>query len=215
MTLSTAETSPLIQPPATETAEGGDAFDEAAPESAVRVQPARAFREIYDAHVDFVWRNLRRIGVREAELDDKTQEVFVIAYRRFASYEDRGHGPRAWLFQIAVRVASEARRHKRRHPEDLDGGVAEANRAIEPGQANAVLQREQMARLDRALQTIDPAQRSVLVLADIEEMSAPEIAESLGIPMNTVYSRLRLARTKLEAALAQDPENDGRGGGER
>src|SRR5262249_27344634 len=66
---------------------------------------AQAFRAMYEAHVDFVWRNLRRLGVPFSEADDKTQEVFVIAHRRFEDFVDRGHGPRAWLFQIALRVA--------------------------------------------------------------------------------------------------------------
>src|SRR5271170_4637891 len=93
-----------------------------------------AFRAMYDAQVDFVWRNLRRLGIHETDVDDKTQEVFVIAHRRFGDFEERGHGPRAWLFQIVLRVASDARRHRRRHPEDLDGGIAELRGWIEPDQ---------------------------------------------------------------------------------
>src|SRR5260370_3510473 len=65
---------------------------------------ARAFRSIYDAQGAFVWRNLRRLGVDECDVDDRTQEVFVIAHRRFHEFEERGHGPRAWLFQIVLRV---------------------------------------------------------------------------------------------------------------
>src|ERR1700733_941407 len=89
------------------------------------------FRAMYDAHVDFVWRNLRRLGVPEADTEDRTQEVFVVAHRRFAEFVDRGHGPRAWLFQIVLRVASDARRHTRRHPEIPDGGVASDRASVE------------------------------------------------------------------------------------
>ena len=64
------------------------------------------FRAMYEGHVDFVWRNLRRLGVAEADVDDRTQEVFVVAHRRFADFVDRGPGPRGWLFQIVLRVAS-------------------------------------------------------------------------------------------------------------
>jgi RNA polymerase sigma-70 factor (ECF subfamily) len=162
------------------------------------------FRVMYEAHVDFVWRNLRRLGVAASEVDDKTQEVFVIAHRRFAEFEDRGHGPRAWLFQMVLRVASEARRHRRRHPVDPDGGVAQERISVEPAQAAALDRREALGRLDRALSRIDVGRRVVLVLHEIEEMTAPEIAESLGIPLNTVYSRLRVARGELEAALAEE-----------
>src|SRR5262249_25490391 len=108
-----------------------------APERAVRVRElaaAAALPATYEAHGDFVLRNLRRLGVLPSDLDDKTQEVFVIAHRHFANFEDRGHGPRAWLFQIALRVASDARRHRRRHPEDPDGGAAQEERALTPRQ---------------------------------------------------------------------------------
>lgn len=165
---------------------------------------ARAFRLLYEHQVDFVWRNLRRLGVDEAEAEDRTQEVFVVAHRRFEDFEDRGHGPRAWLFQIVLRVASDARRHRRRHPEDPDGGDAVARASVEPQQADALARREALSKLDRALETIDVGRRAVLVLHEIEEMTAPEVAQVLGIPLNTVYSRLRVGRAELEAALARE-----------
>jgi RNA polymerase sigma-70 factor (ECF subfamily) len=158
---------------------------------------------LYDAHIDFVWRNLRRLGVYDADVEDRTQEVFVVAYRRLEHFEERGHGPRAWLFQIVLRVASDARRHRRRHPEDPDGGCAMGRAVVDPPQADAILRREALSRLDAALDTIDVGRRAVLVLHEIEEMTAPEIARVLGIPLNTVYSRLRVARAELEDALAK------------
>ncbi len=164
---------------------------------------ARGFRHLYDAHVDFVWRNLHRLGVPESEVDDRTQEVFVIAHRRFDDFEDRGHGPRAWLFQIVLRVASGARRQRRRRPEVADGGIVIDREAIDAPQADALARREALSTLDAALAAIDLGRRAVLVLHEIEEMTAPEIAEVLGIPLNTVYSRLRVARIELEHALAR------------
>jgi RNA polymerase sigma-70 factor, ECF subfamily len=162
---------------------------------------AATYRAMYDEHVDFVWRNLRRLGVAEADVEDRTQEVFVIAHRRFEQFEDRGHGPRAWLFQIVLRVASDARRHRRRHPEDPDGGQAELRGWIEADQPAELARREAMSRLDEALDAIDMSRRAVLVLHEIEEMTAPEIGRTLNIPLNTVYSRLRVARAELEQAL--------------
>jgi RNA polymerase sigma-70 factor (ECF subfamily) len=172
----------------------------------VTVEPrvrTRSFRALYEAHVDFVWRNLRRLGVYESDVEDRTQEVFVVAHRRFDQFEDRGHGPRAWLFQIVLRVASDARRHRRRHPEDPDGGDALGRAAVEASQADTLLRNEALSQLDAALDTIDVGRRAVLVLHEIEEMTAPEIAEVLGIPLNTVYSRLRVARAELEEALGR------------
>jgi len=160
-----------------------------------------SFRALYENEVAFVWRNLRRLGVPESDVDDKTQEVFVVAHRRFDEFIDRGHGPRAWLFQIVLRVASDARRHRRRHPEDADGGVASSRKAIDPDQTAQVARRESLDALDRALAMLDLDKRAVLVLHEIEELSAPEIAETLSIPVNTVYSRLRAARADLDVAL--------------
>lgn len=163
----------------------------------------RAFRAVYDAHVAFVWRNLRRLGVPDADVEDKVQEVFVVAHRRWSDFVDRGHGPRAWLFQIALRVSSDARRHKRRHPIDPDGGIAQDRASIEPPQAAAVARKEAIDLLDRALAAIDIGRRAVLVLHEIEQMTAPEIAKTLEIPLNTVYSRLRVARVELEQEVAR------------
>ncbi len=185
------ESRPSLRPISVPTAEEGGAL---------------GFRELYERHIAFVWRNLRRLGVPEAEADDRAQEVFVVAHRRFHEFEERGHGPRAWLFQIVLRVASGARRHRRRHPEIPDGGRVAAQGAI-PAPQTAALERSQMlAQLDAALATIDMGRRAVLVLHEIEEMTAPEIASVLGIPLNTVYSRLRVARAELEQALQRQGE---------
>ena len=141
-----------------------------------------AFRALYDAHVDFVWRNLRRLGISAAEVDDRTQEVFVVAHRRWDGFEDLGHGPRAWLFQIVLRVVSDARRHRRRHPEDADGGYAESRRSEPPPQLDEMARKEALEQLDRALATIDMGRRAVLVLHEIEEMTAPENRQGDGPP---------------------------------
>jgi RNA polymerase sigma-70 factor (ECF subfamily) len=172
----------------------------------VEVDPdgrARRFRLLYDEHIDFVWRNLRRLGVFDSDVEDRAQEVFVVAHRRFDEYEDRGHGARAWLFQIVLRIASDARRHRRRHPEVPDGGDATDRVSVEPTQSEDIVRREALSRLDAALAEIDLDRRAVLVLHEIEEMTAPMIAQVLSVPLNTVYSRLRVARVKLEEALAR------------
>jgi RNA polymerase sigma-70 factor (ECF subfamily) len=162
---------------------------------------SRAFRALYDAEVSFVWRNLRRLGVDDRDVEDKVQEVFVVAHRRFTEFADRGHGPRAWLFQIVLRVASDTRRHRRRHPVDPDGGVAQERQCVDAPQAAAVARRQALDLLDRALASIDIGRRAVIVLHEIEQMTAPEIARTLAIPLNTVYSRLRVARIELEQEL--------------
>jgi RNA polymerase sigma-70 factor (ECF subfamily) len=96
---------------------------------------------------------------------------------------------------------SDARRHRRRHPEDADGGLAGSRRCEAPPQIDDITRKEAVAQLDRALATIDVGRRAVLVLHEIEEMTAPEIAKAMNLPLNTVYSRLRVARDELERAL--------------
>ena len=163
----------------------------------------RAFRALYDAHAAFVWRNLRRLGVAASDVEDKVQEVFVVAHRRWADFVERGHGPRAWLFQIVLRVASDARRHRRRHPVDPDGGIAQDRILVDAPQTDAIARSEAVALLDRALASIHIDRRAVLVLHEIEQMTAPEVAKTLDIPINTVYSRLRVARIELEQELGR------------
>jgi len=165
------------------------------------------FRALYDREVAFVWRNLRRLGVPLADVDDRCQEVFVVAHRRWADFADYGRGVRPWLYAILVRVVSEARRHRRRHPEDSDGGATLERQRVEAAQAGVVMLRERVDRLDRALARVEVGRRMVLVLHEVEELSAPEIAQALGIPVNTVYSRLRVARAELEEALRADGED--------
>ena len=69
----------------------------------------RPFHEAYAEHAPFVWRCVRRLGVREHDVEDATQDVFVIAHKKWAGF--RGHASeRTWLFEICRRVASDRRR---------------------------------------------------------------------------------------------------------
>lgn len=154
--------------------------------------------ELYEAWVDFVWRSLRRLGVADASLDDAVQDVFLVAHRRLADFEGRS-SPKTWLFGIALRVAKDHRRSARRRggldvlPVDLPDGGASPFDALDHKRA--------LSTLDEALGHLDDDRRAVLVMMEIEEMTAPEVAEVLAIKLNTVYSRLRLARRDLDAAL--------------
>jgi RNA polymerase sigma-70 factor (ECF subfamily) len=164
---------------------------------AMRAEP-RTFDEVYDGHADFVWRVLRGMGVGEAGLEDAVQDVFVVVYKRLATFD--GKNPiRTWLFAIAHRVACDHRRKgKRAHnlaPLDerlVDGGAT-------PAEAT---ERNESARiLLSLLEELDDDKRATLILAELEGMTAPEIAAATGAPVNTVYTRLRRARADLNRAL--------------
>jgi RNA polymerase sigma-70 factor, ECF subfamily len=157
----------------------------------------RTFDEIYAAEFGYVWHALRRLGTRPGDLEDLAHDVFVVVHRRLGDYEP-ARPLRPWLFGIAYRIVSERRR--RASPPPSPGEMAEL--ADPRGTPEADLASAETRRaLAAALEGIDLDQRAVLVLHDVDEQPVPEIARALGLSVNTVYSRLRLARQKLARAL--------------
>ena len=145
-----------------------------------------------------MWRVLARYGVPDAHLEDATQEVFMVLHRRWGAWEGQA-SMRAWLYGVARRVASSHHRSQRRHRRKIAAlpAPAEAPRLDE-----RLADRHRLAALSRAIAALEPDRRDVLVLADIEGLSAPEISEALGCKVNTVYSRLRRARASLARHMA-------------
>ncbi len=169
--------------------------------------PAREFTALFEAEAPRVWRLLRRLGVREADLDDVCQEVFVVVHRRWAEF--RGDSTlRTWLTGIALRSAL-GYRHRRGQRE-----VVPLTEAAEPAaaaeQPAAVEQRQLRARLTRALDGLPSGKREVFVLYELEELPMAEIAGLLEVPVQTCYSRLYAARAQLAAALRRSDERGSR-----
>lgn len=152
---------------------------------------------LYADHFDFVWRTLRRLGVPEASLDDATQDVFIVVHRRLSDYQPRW-SPRSWLFAIARRVASDHRRTQRRK-----GGLLPIKDSVPAPAAtdphDGALRAQASRIVHGFLETLDDDRRAVFVLAELEQMTAPEIAEALNANPSTVYSRLASARKALLA----------------
>jgi RNA polymerase sigma-70 factor, ECF subfamily len=164
-------------------------------------EPGRAaFRDIYEQEFAYVWRTLRRLGVATGELEDAVHDVFVVVHRRFDDF-DAARPSRPWLFGIAYRVASDRRRRATgvEIPARDDEVLAVADGGPSPEAHLAAAQARR--RVHRALAELPIDQRAVIVMHDLEGHSAPEVAEALGVPLNTVYSRLRLARVKFVAAV--------------
>ena len=161
--------------------------------------PVPSLKELYEAEFSFVWRNLRRLGVGEMDLRDAAQDVFVVVHRRLAEFEGRS-SIRWWLYCVVKRVASQARRTQRRReiPDPEDADEVEAALA---GPDESAERAEALALFASLLDELDEEQRDIVILADLEECTAPEIASMLGCNVNTVYSRLRLGRTKLRSAF--------------
>ena len=156
--------------------------------------PPTDFRAIYDAHFDFVWRSLRRLGVRESDALDLTQKVFLTAHVKLAEFEGRSQIS-TWLFGIAQRVASDYRRSALIRREVSTDHVELDAVASSPAEFSADSEERQRARAAEAvLNTLPEAQRTVFVLFELEDMSGQDIAALLDVSLGTVKSRLRLAR---------------------
>ena len=168
------------------------------------VRDGTGFEAIYAEHFAFVWRCLRGLGVPDSALDDAAQDVFVIVHRRLAEF--RGDSTmRTWLYGIVRNVASNARRSQRRK---RDLAPLPRDTAAITGDPQERAQHEQAARFVQGfLEGVDDKKRELFVLAVLEQMSMPEVARALGVPLNTAYTRLRSVRAEFQAALRQRGES--------
>jgi RNA polymerase sigma-70 factor, ECF subfamily len=164
----------------------------------------KSWSELYDEHFDFVWRSLRRLGVPVASLDDAAQDVFVVALRRRADFEGRS-GVKTWLFGIAWNIARNLSRSKVRREDPLPEAIVDGRHL---GQDEAAARSEAVGMLYELLDGLDDEKRAVFVMAELEEMGAKDIAAVTGVPENTVYSRLRAARSAFEAGLRRMKAKD-------
>ena len=158
----------------------------------------RDFEAIFAKEFSYVWRALARLGVSDADREDLTNEVFFQVYRRLST-ADLERPMRPWLFGFAFRIASTHRRLAR-HRFERPCDVLEAPDSA-PSAHETLERREAQALVDRALEDLSLEQRAVFVLHEIDDYKMPEISEALSIPLNTAYSRLRLARERFTAAV--------------
>ena len=166
--------------------------------ASVPFPPPADFRTLFAEHAPFVWRTLRRLGLSPADVEDVSQEVFLVVHRRLADFDNRS-GLRPWLYGICTRTASDFRRraHVRREQvveavPDM-GAPADQDRGIERQQA--------LAQLEAILDRLDAKKREVFVLFELEEMSLAEVAAAVDCPLQTAYSRLQSARSAVQASF--------------
>lgn len=153
--------------------------------------------ELVNKNLAFVWRSLRRFGVRAADVDDATQRVFLIVHEKLAAIE-RGR-ERAFLIGVAVRVASHVRRaYKRR--DAAEQRFSSTPTAANPNPEEVTQQLEARELLDRVLDGMPEDLRTVFVLFELEELSVDEIARVLALPRGTVATRLRRSREEFHAS---------------
>jgi RNA polymerase sigma-70 factor (ECF subfamily) len=167
------------------------------------------FAEMYKDGFAFVWRNLHRLGVAPEAVRDAAQDVFLVVHKRIDSY-DGSAAVKTWLFAITMRVASQYRRSARRaaaravsQPQTPESDPLDRAISPQPNPFEELEAREANRLLLELLDELDDERRAVFVLTELEQMSAPEIAEALGVNLNTVYGRLRTARQQFNQALTR------------
>jgi RNA polymerase sigma-70 factor (ECF subfamily) len=157
-------------------------------------------RQLVELHFDFIWRLLRRLGVSPGDVDDATQQVFIVASSKLEALDLQR--ARQFLFGVALRVAANARRLMVRRREVDSHSLLELEHGS-PSPEDAVERRKGLEALDRILQVMPDELRIVLILTEIEEMPKSEVATLLRIPPGTVASRLKRARETFRASLAR------------
>lgn len=171
----------------------------------LRRRDYEAFGEIVDAYQSRVFGFVRRMVPTGEDAEDVTQEVFLKAYRNLPGFDGRC-SLRTWLFRIAHNLCIDRARRRGRAPEmtslvseDEPGGFDFPDGSATP---EALLMTHELQTLiEDAIGSMSEKLRSVLLLHDREEMAYDEIAETLGIPVGTVKSRLFLARAHLQKNL--------------
>jgi len=167
--------------------------------SAMPRPAAAGFPEIFQQHARFLWRTLMNLGVPSREAQDLCQEVMIIVHRRLPDFD--GQSLRGWLYGICVRVASDYRRSARARREIPHGEMPESGGA--PDQLEQLHQHAERQRLLRALESVGEDKRAALVLYEVEELTLAEVSEALGVPLQTVYSRIKAARQELRQELTR------------
>jgi RNA polymerase sigma-70 factor (ECF subfamily) len=157
-----------------------------------------SFDQVFTEHVALVWRALRRLGVAASDIEDVSQEVFTIISRRLPAFEGRS-ALSSWIYGICVNVARTHRRTEGRRREDPTDTLPETG--VAPLQLDQLEQRHAFAVADAMLDALDDEKRAVFVLYEIEEIPMKEVAEALGCPLQTAYTRLYAARRDFEAAV--------------
>ena len=162
------------------------------------VDSKQRFVQLFEAEFDYVIRSLRRLGIHPGDLEDVAQEVFLTVHDKFDSY-DFDKPVRPWLFAFCARKASNYRRLARHRTSDDERAIESVAEISTPYDAMHANERREL--VVRALDELSLEKKTVLIMHDLDGQSGPEIAEVMEVPLNTVYSRLRLARSAFRKAV--------------
>lgn len=162
---------------------------------------ATTVKGIYEEHARFVWLTLQRVGVQPTDVADLAHDVFVIVHRRIATF-DHSSRMTTWLFGICLRVAANYRRRRHRTLSEAALRVHATDEVIQVPADELLARRQAKADAERVLARLSLEKRAVFVMFEIENLSCHEIANLMGIPIGTVYSRLHGARAQIERIVS-------------
>lgn len=156
------------------------------------------FPRIFEDNVSFVWRVLEHHGIRGNDLEDATQEVFIVVARKLSELDEPAR-LRSWLFGIARRVAAAQRRkaHVRRERPMSDTDEYGVDDRMHERSEHA----QALGRLQSVLDGLKEEQRIAFLLREVEQFSIQEVADAMGCPLQTAYSRVRAARETVIAVF--------------
>ncbi|HEY3253924.1 MAG TPA: sigma-70 family RNA polymerase sigma factor [Polyangiaceae bacterium] len=166
-----------------------------------------SFQAVYAKYFDFVWASARRLGVEASAIDDVVQDIFIAIHGRLHTVH-RPEALRSWVYSVARRTVSNHHRAVRARAGKNSTVVDDQLESHEPTPFDVTQKNSDLQLVANLLAELDESKRELLTLVEIEEMTVPEVADALEIPLNTAYSRLRAARLAFEAAVAR---HDARG----
>jgi RNA polymerase sigma-70 factor, ECF subfamily len=167
-----------------------------------------SFQSVYRQFFGFVWSSARRLGAEPDSIDDVVQEAFIVIHAKLDSVE-KPEALRSWIYGVVRRTVSTHLRAKRARAHGLAAEVDAESHGPTPLDQSE--NNQELLLLSSLLAELDEPKREVFALVELQELTVPEVAEALEIPLNTAYSRLRAARTAFEAALARhEARNRGR-----
>jgi len=170
------------------------------PEAALATVPP--FQAVYVRYFDFVWASARRLGVDSSAIDDVVQEILIAIHGNLHTLQ-RPEALKSWVYSVTRRTVSNHHRAVRARGGKTTTVVDDQLESHQPTPYEVTQKNSELLLLANLLAELDEPKRELFVLVEIEEMTVPEVADALDIPVNTAYSRLRAARLAFEAAIAR------------
>jgi RNA polymerase sigma-70 factor (ECF subfamily) len=179
------------------------------PDSGPSDLPVPTLQAIYTQFFDFVWSSARHLGVGGDAIDDVVQDVFIVIHSKLATLQ-RPEALRSWIYGIVRRTVSDYRRARRtRDAAGVRlGAELKSSQPSQPSPLDMAERNAELELLESVLAELDEPKREIFVMVEVLEMTVPEVVQALEIPLNTAYSRLRMARQSFEEALARHEARD-------